>query len=246
MAEQFESNGQNDKLPPEGDIPPAYEASYLNLWTIVLSGVGLLVVIGIVMALTAVLYSLFGFRGASPGAPPPPSLEEVLIPGPRLQAAPQDELQQLRSTQQARLNSYGWVDEERGLAHIPIEQAMRIVAKQGLPEAGVIVQPPPSAPEEGSASDDGDQLFSDLGCSSCHQQADTQVAPTLVGIYEEPRLLESGDTVIADEEYLRTSITSPQTHILAGFSPIMPSYAGRVTEAELDALIAYIRSLSQE
>lgn len=246
MAEQFESEEQKDKLDPEGNIPPAYEASYLNLWTIVLAGVGLLVVIGIVLALTAFLYSMFGFRGAAPGAPSPPPLEEAPITGPRLQAAPQDDLQRLRSTQMTRLESYGWINEEQGLAHIPIEQAMRIVAEGGLPAAGAVVQPAPAAPQDGPAADEGTQLFSDLGCSSCHQQADTQVAPTLVGIYGEPRLLESGETVVADDEYLHTAIISPQTHIVAGFSPIMPSFAGRVTEEQLEALITYIQSLGEE
>ena len=246
MSEDNEKNQKVDKLPPEGNIPPAYEASYLNLWTIILSGVGLLVVIGIVLALTAVLYSLFGFRGAAPGAPSPLTLEDAVIPGPRLQVAPQEELLQLRSTQQARLDSYGWIDEERGIAHIPIEQAMQIIAEQGLPDSGVIVQPEPAAPDGEPSPEEGAQLFSDLGCTSCHQQMDTQVAPSLVGIYGEPRLLESGETVVADEEYLRTSITNPQTHVVAGFSPIMPSFAGRVTETQLDALVAFIRSLGDE
>lgn len=246
MAEQFEGHEQKEKLPPEGDIPPAYEASYLNLWTIVLAGVGLLVMIGIVLALTALLYSLFGFRGVTPGAPAPPPLEDAPIPGPRLQAAPREDLQQLLGDQQARLDSYGWVDEEGGIAHIPIEQAMRIVAEQGLPEPGDVVQPLPTAPEDEPTPDEGAQLFSDLGCESCHQPVDTQVAPTVIGIYGEPRLLESGETVLADEDYLRTAIINPQTHILAGFSPIMPSYAGRVTDAQLEALVAYIRSLGDE
>jgi mono/diheme cytochrome c family protein len=246
MAEQFESKEKKEKMAPEGDIPPAYEASYLNLWTILLAGVGLLVVIGIVLAITALLYSLFGFRGTTPGAPSPPTLEEALIPGPRLQAAPQEDLQQLLSTQQARLESYGWVDEDRGIAHIPIDQAMRIVAEQGFPEAGVVVQPVAPPPDDGPAPELGAQLFSDLGCGSCHQQVDTQVAPTLVGIYGEPRLMESGETVLADEEYLRTSITNPQIHIVAGYAPIMPSYSGRVTEDQLDSLVAYMRSLGDQ
>jgi mono/diheme cytochrome c family protein len=245
MAQQFEGDEQKDKLAPEGDVPPAYEASYLNLWTIVLAGVGLLVVVVVILALTALLYSWFGFRGTA-GIPSPPTLEQAPIPGPRLQAAPQEDLQRLRSTQQAWLESYGWIDEENNIAHIPIERALQIVAEQGLPEAGVVVQPSPVAPDDGPVPDAGAQLFSDLGCASCHQATDTQVAPSLVGIYAEPRMLESGESIVADEEYLRTAITDPQTHIVAGYSPIMPSYAGRVTDEQLEALITYIRSLGEE
>ena len=39
----------------------------------------------------------------------------------------------MRAQEEARLNSYGWIDEENGIVHIPIERAMDILAKQGLP-----------------------------------------------------------------------------------------------------------------
>lgn len=35
--------------------------------------------------------------------------------------------------QENQLNSYGWVDEKAGVAHIPIEQAMKLVEQRGLP-----------------------------------------------------------------------------------------------------------------
>jgi hypothetical protein len=35
--------------------------------------------------------------------------------------------------QEQQLNSYGWVDEKAGIAHIPIARAMDLIAKQGLP-----------------------------------------------------------------------------------------------------------------
>ncbi len=35
--------------------------------------------------------------------------------------------------QENQLNSYGWVDEKAGVAHIPIEQAMDLIIKRGLP-----------------------------------------------------------------------------------------------------------------
>ena len=47
-----------------------------------------------------------------------------------------DERSQLRTfllDQEKQLNSYGWVDEKAGVAHIPIDQAMRLIAERGLP-----------------------------------------------------------------------------------------------------------------
>ena len=35
--------------------------------------------------------------------------------------------------QEDQLNSYGWVDQKAGVAHIPIERAMELIAQRGLP-----------------------------------------------------------------------------------------------------------------
>ena len=35
--------------------------------------------------------------------------------------------------QENQLNSYGWVDEKDGVAHIPIERAMQLTVQRGLP-----------------------------------------------------------------------------------------------------------------
>ena len=35
--------------------------------------------------------------------------------------------------QENQLNSYGWVDEKAGVAHIPIERAMELTVQRGLP-----------------------------------------------------------------------------------------------------------------
>jgi hypothetical protein len=54
-------------------------------------------------------------------------------PEPRLQTRPQEDLRELRAREDAILNGYGWVDKNAGVAHIPIEEAMKIVAQRGLP-----------------------------------------------------------------------------------------------------------------
>ena len=35
-----------------------------------------------------------------------------------------------------RLNTYGWVDRKAGVAHIPVDRAIDILAKRGLPTCG--------------------------------------------------------------------------------------------------------------
>jgi hypothetical protein len=54
-------------------------------------------------------------------------------PEPRLQDRPALDLQRLRAREELQLSTYGWVDKQGGVVHIPIERAMEIVAGEGLP-----------------------------------------------------------------------------------------------------------------
>jgi len=51
-------------------------------------------------------------------------------PLPRIDAAPQRELETYLAEQRARLDGYAWVDRGRGIAHIPIERAMALYARE--------------------------------------------------------------------------------------------------------------------
>lgn len=88
----------------------------------------------------------------------------------------------------------------------------------------------------------GKQLFLSYGCSGCHMGDPTR-APTLDGLYGRTVPLASGDTIVADEAYIRDSILQPQKHVVAGFQPIMPSFSGQISESEIFEIIAYIQSL---
>lgn len=92
----------------------------------------------------------------------------------------------------------------------------------------------------------GEKLFSSLGCIVCHGAGSKVAAPSLAGIFGKPVPLKGGQTVIADETYIRDSILTPEKQVAAGYEPIMPSFAGRVTDSDLTRLIAYIKSLSRE
>ncbi len=91
----------------------------------------------------------------------------------------------------------------------------------------------------------GRDLFENkLGCASCHQQNDQGRGPKLAGIYGADQKLTSGQTVKADDEYIRNSILNPTSQIVEGFQPIMPTFKGQVTEEQLVSLVAYIKSLN--
>jgi cytochrome c oxidase subunit II len=90
----------------------------------------------------------------------------------------------------------------------------------------------------------GEKLFAQLGCSTCHRADSQGRGPTLVGVYGKPVMLEDGRTVMADENYVRESILTPAAKVVKGFKPIMPVFQGLVTDEQVNALVAYVKSLS--
>ncbi len=90
----------------------------------------------------------------------------------------------------------------------------------------------------------GKELAAQLGCTGCHSvDGSPGVGPTWKGLFGEEVTLADGSTVVADEAYLRTSILRPGDQIVAGFQNIMPSYEGRLSDEDVEALIAYIKAL---
>jgi len=90
----------------------------------------------------------------------------------------------------------------------------------------------------------GQQLYQTLGCASCHgANGEGGRGPTLAGVFGKQTPLASGETVVADEAYLRESIINPQAKLVAGFGPIMPTFQGQVSEDQLVQLLAFIKSL---
>jgi cytochrome c oxidase subunit 2 len=96
---------------------------------------------------------------------------------------------------------------------------------------------------EGSLAMQGRQVFLKHRCLSCHSADEQARAPLLENLYGATVPLRDGRTAMADENYLRESIINPSAKIIAGHSDIMPSFQGQVTEEEILALIAFIRSL---
>lgn len=56
-----------------------------------------------------------------------------VYPAPRLQPSPSADMRQFYAAEMQRLNSVGWVDKAHGIVHIPIADAMRKVAQEGIP-----------------------------------------------------------------------------------------------------------------
>jgi cytochrome c oxidase subunit II len=92
----------------------------------------------------------------------------------------------------------------------------------------------------------GALLFQRLGCSACHAANNTGQGPSLAGIYGRAVPLTNGQSVVADEGYLRKHILTPGKTVVAGYPRIMPTFRGLVNEEQLLQIIAYIKSLRGE
>ena len=104
------------------------------------------------------VYALMIDRAMEVGEPRYPlaaAQGERLPPAPRLQQFPRNELEQFRQGEESLLQRYGWMNEDTGSVHIPIEEAMRLIVEGGLPsrtlEDGRSPATPGMMPSDGSA-----------------------------------------------------------------------------------------------
>lgn len=96
----------------------------------------------------------------------------------------------------------------------------------------------------GPLSDTGQQVFAQLGCATCHKADNQGRGPNLQGVFGSSVTLEDGRKVAADENYIRESILDPGAKVVNGYKPAMPTFQGLVSEEQLNALVAYVKSLS--
>lgn len=96
----------------------------------------------------------------------------------------------------------------------------------------------------GPLSASGERIFAELGCATCHRSDSQGRGPNLQGLFGRPVQLEDGRMLTADENYIRESILDPGAKVVKGFKPVMPTFQGLVSEEQLNALLAYVKSLA--
>jgi cytochrome c oxidase subunit 2 len=91
----------------------------------------------------------------------------------------------------------------------------------------------------------GEKLYQQRGCPQCHTvDGKPGTGPTFQGLFGSTVALAGGGAVTADENYIHESVLQPQAKVVAGFEPVMPSFQGRLNDREIDAIIAYLKTLS--
>lgn len=103
----------------------------------------------------------------------------------------------------------------------------------------LVGSPPAVAPVKARS---GEVLFHELSCANCHEHP--ELAPPLGGLLGQQRELETRLLVTADEAYLKESIVAPVAKRVAGYPLMMPSYAGHLSNEELDSLVKYVTALA--
>lgn len=149
MSTELHNTGHgSSSAPAHGDV--AFEPRDVKVSSVLKFLVVLGITLAVAYAICLGVYRSSMAHIAKFDTPPPPvrqGLPALLPPEPRLQGVPghdSDPQQDLRDKLAADSKALGetrWVDEKAGIAQIPIEDAMKIIAEKGLPA----VSAPPAA-----------------------------------------------------------------------------------------------------
>lgn len=102
--------------------------------------------------------------------------------------------------------------------------------------------------EEGVAAlpsaERGEKIYKQSGCAACHSIDGTPgVGPTFKGAFGRKEILQDGKEITVDENYVHQSLLEPQTQMVKGFQPVMPSFKGILSENDIASIIAYLKTL---
>jgi cytochrome c oxidase subunit 2 len=90
----------------------------------------------------------------------------------------------------------------------------------------------------------GKLLYEKSMCKTCHSLDGTPgTAPSFLGVFGRTETLADGSTVHVDEAYVRESILNPTAKVVKGFQPVMPPFAGQLGDKQIDALIAFLKTV---
>lgn len=93
----------------------------------------------------------------------------------------------------------------------------------------------------------GELLYGTKGCRACHSLDGSKlVGPSFKNLYGHEFDTREGVRITADDAYIRASILTPNVSVIAGFEPVMTPYEGKITDKEIEAITAWLRTLSDK
>jgi cytochrome c oxidase subunit 2 len=86
--------------------------------------------------------------------------------------------------------------------------------------------------------------FNQSGCATCHSLDGSQkVGPTFKGLFGKQEKIIGSGSIAVDENYIRESILEPQSKIVEGFPPSMPTFKGQLSDRRISGLVEYIKTI---
>ncbi len=149
------------------------------------------------------------------------------------------------------MDTEGWPPKPKidGLAHPLAAKAINTIttASTATTASAASTAPVAADAEPADTAAHGKEVATQTGCLACHAADSSKlVGPGWGGIYGTTAELEGGGTAVIDDAYLSESITAPDAKVVAGYpAGVMPSYAGILSSDEINAVVAYIRSLEK-
>ena len=119
-----------------------HETRDVNIRLISLFGLSMVVLLAGSLALMGWLFGVLAGEPVGHGRSTPRAEMRSRPPAPRLQTSPTRDMQEMLHAENARLQSYGWIDHASGMARMPIDRAMELLATQGLPSWHEVAAPP--------------------------------------------------------------------------------------------------------
>ncbi len=90
----------------------------------------------------------------------------------------------------------------------------------------------------------GEKIYEAKGCKQCHSlDGSSGTGPTFQGMWGQTRNFTDGTSGPVDENYVRESVLDPMAKIRSGFSPVMPTFKGKLKDKDIDALNNWMKAL---
>ena len=112
-----------------------------------------LAALGTVLLATALicwgLFRFFSAHDVDPAASTSPFADTRQLPlGPQLQVNPREDWLKFREEQEKSLETYAWENRTAGIVRVPIEEAMGLLVKKGVPVQAAPQALPPDAKQQ--------------------------------------------------------------------------------------------------
>jgi hypothetical protein len=129
----------SEHMPDPASLTHGYELSDVRSKPLVLSALVLALSVALVCAFLVWFFDLLESRAKHRDPQLSPLIGSQSPPPPRLQEKPANDLARMRAAEDRALDGYRWIDKERGVVQLPVDRAMELLLKEGLPKTSAEV-----------------------------------------------------------------------------------------------------------